>query len=126
MGKTNWFFDGGQKIGRKQKGLYELLVEKKGIPVETLIDLIGKYRETALSKCNSNRSRRPYEGVNWKSYVINEVCDEIFFPKFLELVTQETGITFKKRRRKKNNCYKDDFAERQLDYMMHGGSIEDF
>ena len=125
MGKTNWFFDGNNKLKNKQKGLYVLFVEKKGIPVETLEEIMAKYRDLVISQCTSNRSKKPYQGPRWKHNILLHACDEVFFPKFLDLVTQETGIPFKKRRRRKREDY-DDFAEQQLDYMMHGGSIKDF
>lgn len=122
--KIDWFFESKNKMSHnRQKGLYNLLVVQKKIPVETLIEIMSKYREEVIAKCTSNKKRAPYIGSHWKFHILKHACDDIFFKSFLEMVTRETGITFKKRR---NERYYDDFSERQLEYMLHGGSVDDF
>lgn len=120
---SNWFIP--DKPSKQQTAIYKLLVGKKGLSVEQVIDLVKKYKEILISKCTSNRQKKYYIGPSGNKNTLSIICEEWCFSDFLLFVSSETGVTFKKR----NNKYKrrcDDFADQQLEYMMHGGSIEDF
>ena len=120
---TTWFIHKCRK--REQKALYHLFVKKKGITVEALKDLLLRFREEILlPRCTSNNQRKY---ISSHSVLVGEISS-LYFSEFISFVTDKTGIKFKYNKHKKKQQDQEDasFAEAQLDYMMHGGHIDDF
>lgn len=121
--KNSWFIEGKQH--NRQVGLYKLFVDKKGIPVERLIELIYQFKqEILIPSFTSNRQRNSLK-YNERSKLLSYVSEN--FGQFITLVQRETGIKFNINSYKKKAEDKADaeFAEQQLDFMMNGGSTDD-
>lgn len=88
MNKRSWFC---KSCGSYQESLYNLFVVKKQISIEIIIKCLHIYADTYVNK---NYKR------NWLLDHVN-----YNFDNFLQIVSKETGVTFKKRplsnRRKK-------------------------
>ncbi len=85
-----------------QKGLYILLHEKKGIPVDTIIECIDKYDLLYGTEGGKKQYRSKKDMLELLGAYTN-------MDKLLQIVTDVTGISFKvnDRKRKKRTNYID-------------------
>lgn len=105
----------------EQKGLYEFLHIKKGVPVETIIECLEEYSSRYIM------SKQPPQ----RKFILQCVCFTENFSKFLAIVTEKTGLTFKKntsrKQRKGKDTYDDWFARASSDgSFAYNGCTDDF
>lgn len=104
--KNGWYCKGKSSY---QISLYKLFVERRGIPIEKIIESIERYRPN-ITKPNE------------KKVLLDDICHD--FSNFLKVVTEVTGIKFKKRKR---YTYEDWWQESNLDgSFAYDGVTDDF
>jgi len=104
----------------EQEGLYGLLVVKKKIPAETVVESLLEY-----SKRYINWTKRCPED---RKFIIDCATCSDNFNKFLAIVTEKTGITFKRRpSRKRRDSYDEWWQESNMDgSFAYSGVTDDY
>lgn len=108
----NWFSPNCYRRG--QTVLYNLFHRKKGIPLNTLVELVEKFYMLGRKDMNKPCSKQIFKAVWNEAFCY--IPDEFF-----QFVTQETGIPFRKRPEH------DDYQKWSMDgSLAYSGVTDDF
>ncbi len=112
-----------------QRGLYRLLILKKGIDPEIVVECLEEFYKTYMEPHFSNTEKKTYKfrGFKYKrTNTIETACYQWIFPKFLDIVTSKTGIIFKQGPTK-TSSYDKWYEEASMDgSLAYNGVTDDF
>jgi|GEM_PF-6499422 len=116
--QNTWYCKSAKGI---QQGLYNLLVIKKGISVEIVKQCLTEYSDRHINRYNGKPCVDRNFILSCSSYFEN-------FPKFLEIVTEKTGVKFSKRpNRKRKYSYQEWWDQCNTDgTFAYSGVTDDF
>jgi len=115
----------------RQVGLYKLLIKSRGIAPEIVCECLDTYFDLYLKsqfapERMSNSEKKYYTQRRIKAYTIEHASGDNF-DKFLKIVTEKTGQTFKTKFKKRRNAYDDWYAEASMDgTLAYSGVTDDF
>lgn len=115
--RNSWY---SKKYGHKEQiGLYKLFVERKGIAVELVINLLDEFAVIHL-----NQKAAHIE----KGEVLRRIVND-YFSKFVQEMSVRTGVAFAKNKKPKRqrDSYHDWFQGGQLNgSFAYNGAADDF